>query len=65
MTTLIIWMLGWLSWTLVWKQFKKYFQQKYLSDRYFDGKFKVRSACPSEGKEFHEFKLEQMTMDEY
>ena len=31
-----------------WKQFKKYFKQKYLSDMYYDDKI----------KEFHELKLE-------
>ena len=25
---------------IVWKQFKKYFKQKYLSDRYYDDKIK-------------------------
>ena len=38
-----------------WKQFKKYFKQKYLSDRYYDDKI----------KEFHELKLRQLTMEEY
>ena len=32
---------------IVWKQFKKYFKQKYLSDRYYDDKI----------KEFHEMRL--------
>ena len=40
---------------LKWKQFKKYFKQKYLSDRYYDDKI----------KEFHELRLGQQTMDEY
>jgi hypothetical protein len=38
-----------------WKLFKKYFHQKYLSERYYDGKI----------KEFHEMKLGQLTMDDY
>ena len=32
---------------IVWKQFKKYFKHKYLSDRYYDDKI----------KEFHELRL--------
>ena len=40
---------------IVWKQFKKYFKQNYLSDRYYDDKI----------KEFHELILGQMTMEEY
>ena len=40
---------------IMWKQFKKYFKQKYLSDRYYDDKI----------KEFHELKLGQLTMEEY
>ena len=40
---------------IVWKQFKKYFKQKYLSDRYYDDKI----------KEFHELRLGQLTMEEY
>ena len=40
---------------LKWKQFKKYFRKKYLSDRYYDDKI----------KEFHELILGQHTMDEY
>ena len=40
---------------MAWKQFKKYFKQKYLSDRYYDDKI----------KEFHEMKLGQLTMEEY
>ena len=37
------------------EQFKKYFKQKYLSDRYYDDKI----------KEFHELRLGQQTMEEY
>ena len=40
---------------IVWKQFQKYFRQKYLSDRYYDDKI----------KEFHDMKLGQLTMEEY
>ena len=40
---------------IVWKQFKKYFKRKYLSDRYYDDKI----------KEFHELNLGQLTMEEY
>ena len=40
---------------IVWKQFKKYFKQKYLSDRYYDDNI----------KEFHELGLGQQTMEEY
>ena len=40
---------------ITWKQFKKYFRRKYLSDRYYDNKI----------KEFHELKLGQLTMGEY
>jgi hypothetical protein len=40
---------------LSWKQFEKYFNKKYLSEKYFDGKT----------KEFYELKLEQLTIDEY
>ena len=40
---------------IVWNQSKKYFKEKYLCDRYHDGKI----------KEFHELKLGQMTMEEY
>ena len=39
---------------IVWKQFKNYFKQKYLLDRY----------CDRNIKEFHELKFVQMTMDE-
>jgi hypothetical protein len=38
-----------------WKQFKKYFQQQYLSEKYYDKKM----------QEFFELKLGNMTMDEY
>jgi hypothetical protein len=38
-----------------WKQFEKYFKNKYLSEKYFDGKT----------KEFYELKLGQLTIDEY
>ena len=37
-----------------WKQFKKYFKQKYLSNRYYDDTI----------KEFHELRLGQQTMEE-
>ena len=40
---------------IVWKQFKKYFKQKYLSNRYYDDNI----------KEFHELKLRQMTLEEH
>ena len=40
---------------LKWKQFKKYFRQKYLSDRYYDDKT----------KEFNEMRMGQQTMNEY
>ena len=40
---------------IVWKQFKKYFKHKYLSDRYYNDKI----------KELHELKLGQLTMEEY
>ena len=40
---------------IVWKQFRKYFKEKYLSDRYYDDKI----------KEFHELGLGQQTMEEY
>ena len=40
---------------IVWKQFQKYFKQKYLFNRYYDDKI----------KEFHELKLGQLTMEEY
>ena len=40
---------------LKWKQFKKYFKQKYLFDRYYDDNI----------KEFHGLILGQQTMEEY
>ena len=40
---------------IMWKQFKNYFKQKYLSDRYYDDNI----------KEFHEMRLGQLTMEEY
>ena len=40
---------------IVWKQFQKYFNEKYLSDRYYDDKI----------KEFHELRLGQKSMEEY
>ena len=40
---------------ILWKQFNKYFKQKYLLDRYYDDKI----------KEFHELILGQLTMEEY
>ena len=40
---------------LKWKQFKKYFKQKYLYSRYYGEKI----------KEFHELRLGQLTMEEY
>jgi hypothetical protein len=40
---------------LSWKQFEKYFNNKYVSEKYFDGK----------NKEFYELKLGQLTIDEY
>ena len=36
---------------IVWKQFQKYFKQKYLSYKYYDDKI----------KEFHELRLGQLT----
>ena len=38
-----------------WKQFKKYFQQKYLSEHYFERKM----------QEFFDLKMGSMTMEEY
>jgi hypothetical protein len=38
-----------------WKEFKRYFQKKYLTNSYYDRKM----------KEFFELKLGSMTMDEY
>ena len=40
---------------IVLKQFKKYFKQNYLSDRYYDDKI----------KKFHDLRLGQLTMEEY
>jgi hypothetical protein len=40
---------------LSWKQFEKYFQKKYLSEKYFDEK----------AKEFYELKLGQLTIEGY
>ena len=40
---------------IVWKQFQKYFKQKYISDKYYDDNI----------KEFHELRLGQQTMEEY
>ena len=40
---------------IVWKQFQRYFKQKYLSDRPYDDKI----------KEFHDLRLGQYTMEEY
>ena len=38
-----------------WREFKRYFQKKYLTKRYYDKKM----------KEFFEFKIGSMTIDEY
>ena len=40
---------------IIWKQFQKYFKQKYLSDEYYDDKI----------KEFHELILGHQTMEDY
>jgi hypothetical protein len=40
---------------VTWKEFKRYFEKKYLTKRYYDRKM----------KEFFELKLGSMTMDEY
>jgi hypothetical protein len=40
---------------VTWKEFKKYFENKYLTKRYYDKKM----------KEFFELKLGSMTIDEY
>jgi hypothetical protein len=40
---------------ITWRQFKKYFQKKYLSKHYYDRKM----------KDFFELKLGSMAMDEY
>ena len=41
---------------IVWKQFRKYFKHKYLSDRYYDH---------DKIKQFHELRLGQHPMEEY
>jgi hypothetical protein len=40
---------------LSWKKFKKYFKKNYPLEKYFNGK----------AKEFYEFKLGQLTIEEY
>jgi hypothetical protein len=40
---------------LSWKQFEKHFKEKYLSEKYFDGKT----------KEFYELRMGQLTIEEY
>jgi N-glycosylase/DNA lyase len=40
---------------ITWKEFKRYFERKYLTKRYYDRKM----------KEFFELKLGSMTIDEY
>jgi hypothetical protein len=40
---------------ITWKEFKRYFEKKYLTKRYYDRKM----------KEFYEIKLGNMTIDEY
>jgi hypothetical protein len=40
---------------ITWKEFKRYFEKKYLTKIYYDIKM----------KEFFEFKLSRMTIDEY
>jgi hypothetical protein len=40
---------------VTWKEFKRYFQNKYLTKHYYDRKM----------KEFFKLKIESMTMDEY
>ena len=40
---------------ITWKEFKRYFEKKYLTKRYYDRKM----------KEFFELKLGSMTIDEY
>jgi hypothetical protein len=40
---------------ITWKEFKRYFEKKYLTKRYYDIKM----------KEFLELKLGSMTIDEY
>jgi hypothetical protein len=41
--------------SVTWREFKKYFEKKYLTKRYYDKKM----------KEFSELKLVSMTIDEY
>jgi hypothetical protein len=41
--------------SVTWKEFKKYFEKKYLTKRYYDKKM----------KEFFELKLANMSIDEY
>jgi hypothetical protein len=41
--------------SVTWREFKKYFEKKYLTKRYYENKM----------KEFFEFKLRSMTIDEY
>jgi hypothetical protein len=41
--------------TITWREFKKYFQKKYLSKHYYDRKM----------EEFFELNIGSMTMDEY
>ena len=38
---------------IVWKQFQNFFRQKYLFDRYYDGKI----------KEFHDLRLGKLSME--
>jgi hypothetical protein len=40
---------------VTWREFKKYFEKKYLTKRYYDKKM----------KDFFELKLGSMTIDEY
>jgi hypothetical protein len=40
---------------VTWREFKRYFQRKYLTKRYYEKKM----------KEFFEIKLGSMTIDEY
>jgi len=41
--------------SITWEKFKKYFKERYLTEIFYDGK----------EKEFHDLRLEQMTMDEF
>jgi hypothetical protein len=41
--------------SVTWREFKKYFEKKYLTKRYYDKKM----------KDFFELKLGSMTIDEY